>query len=185
MRQECCPIWFDSTHNVPLKLCEKRASALSHSGSARPCRLHTELRPVHPDPQRSLWYVRPAPVTVSHISAGAQSYRTQSVLVTSPISTAADALAVCSALGEKLWTPQTDDFLPYLAYQGTNGSFWAANGSCVSIGANGQPSTEQSCDGDLPALCSNSAPLANSTYQDNSTYWQTTLNAPDQTSFTG
>jgi hypothetical protein len=95
---------------------------------------------------------------------------------------ASGAQNACGALGETLWTPKTSDFLPYLAYQDVKGPFWV-DGGCACFDNDGIPQWEE-CPDTAPALCTSSAPLSNSTHQDNSTQWQVRVNTGDHC-FTG
>ncbi|TKA82943.1 hypothetical protein B0A55_01301 [Friedmanniomyces simplex] len=113
------------------------------------------------------------------------SSRTDAAIVLSQPMTEPQAAAACSALGEKLWSPTQSpgDFLDYLCYEGTNGPYWIAGRqgpTCKTFTADGTQS-QQKCLDHLPALCTQSAPLANATYADNSTTWQTTISAGAQT----
>ena len=98
---------------------------------------------------------------------------------------ASEVDSVCEAIGEHVWSAQTADFLPYLAYQHGADLYWTTNGSCANITSQGLGDIVQSCTGSHSVLCTNSAPLANSTYQNNATYWQVNATASDCTSFTG
>lgn len=85
----------------------------------------------------------------------------------------------CAALGEMLWDPDetNGDFLKYLAYEEQNGPFWTAGRhgqSCRDITADGVKGLLP-CKNLLPVLCTQTAPLSNLSYADNSTQWQTTV----------
>ena len=102
--------------------------------------------------------------------------------------TALNAQQACAGLSEALWYPSgsNDDFLKYLAYEGNPGPYWIAGrqGSrCGTFTADGVRSV-QKCQTLLPALCTQSAPLSNLTYADNSTQWQTTVKSGEK-SWTG
>ena len=86
-----------------------------------------------------------------------------------------DAMKACKALGEMLWYADEShgSFFKYLAYEGMDGPFWIARRQgpiCKDIIANGKMGLEH-CPNLLPAICTQSAPLSNSTYADNSTKW--------------
>ena len=116
---------------------------------------------------------------------GNMSSRTDAAIVLSSPMTEPDAQQVCAALGEKLWYPAEGDgdFLKYLAYEGNNGPYWIAGRqgpSCKDFAADGVRGLKR-CPNLLPALCTQTAPLSNPTYADNSTTWQTTVNTGPQT----
>lgn len=99
--------------------------------------------------------------------------------------TRSQAAKECAALSESLWTPPAEksdqEFLNYLAFEGKRGPYWIADGrsSCGEVTGNGISVIEH-CQPFLPALCTQSAPLSNMTYQDNSTEWQTTVMTGEQ-----
>lgn len=101
------------------------------------------------------------------------------IVLNSPLSEV-QASSACAALGEKLWYPNgDDDFLNYLTYEGKPGPYWIAGHqgpSCKTINSSGKQGTLH-CPNRLPALCTQSAPLSNLTYNDNSTTWQTTVSS--------
>lgn len=107
-------------------------------------------------------------------TSGVNSTRDQSVIIASKPVTSSAASDLCHQLGESLWTPQIDDFLPYLAFQNNNQSqvYWA-EGGCVNITVKGYEMAQTACgkDEEHAVICSNSAPRATSTNVDNSTYW--------------
>jgi hypothetical protein len=95
------------------------------------------------------------------------------------------AQEACGKLGEQLWYPDSSDgaFIHYLAYQNQSGPYWMAGRqgpSCRSVTATGVQRL-QSCLDALPILCTQSAPLSNLTFADNSTQWQTTVTTGQQT----
>ncbi len=118
---------------------------------------------------------------------GAKSARDESLVVLHTWQSASSAAAACKGIGESLWDPSTADFLPYLAYEGKEGLYHAANGRCANITADGLSGVVSKCSpsGQYPAFCTNSAPYANATFADNSTYWQVQVQGDEQTSFTG
>lgn len=100
--------------------------------------------------------------------------------------THSEAHTACSALGEQLWPSINSDFLSSLAYQGIVGPFWIAGhegSNCNSIIATGVRN-KYACSDNFQVLCSQSAPLSNATYADNSTQWRTTVTSGEQ-SWTG
>ncbi|KAK5138209.1 hypothetical protein LTR08_004905 [Meristemomyces frigidus] len=118
-------------------------------------------------------------------SSGNTSSRTDAVIVLSNPMTEPQAQTACASLGEKLWYPVENDFdfLQYLAYEGKNGPYWIAGRqgpSCKDFTANGTQGLKH-CPNFMPALCTQSAPLSNWTYTDNSTTWQTTVATGSQT----
>jgi len=115
---------------------------------------------------------------------GNNSTRTGSVIVLDTWQSSAHAQQVCQGLGESLWTPKTADYLDYLPYLGKEGLYWASNGSCVNVSSPSLDVVSNCPAGSRPALCTNSAPIDNSTYYDNSTQYQVTVNSGN-TSFTG
>ncbi|PVH87965.1 alpha/beta-hydrolase [Cadophora sp. DSE1049] len=92
-----------------------------------------------------------------------------------------DAELACKALGEQLWSPnlgtssiQTD--LNYLTYQGQydiNQNYLIAPSADVWSAITGQGKVRKiSGDLKLPVLCTQTAPISNATYKDNSEKWQ-------------
>ena len=119
---------------------------------------------------------------------GNMSSRTDAAIVLSRPMTEPQAKEACAALGETLWYPDDSngDFLDYLAYEGIVGPYWIANNDqagCLSFNADGTI-CHQPCMNDLAALCTQSAPLSNATYADNSTTWRTSVSSGSQ-SWTG
>jgi carboxylesterase type B len=92
-----------------------------------------------------------------------------------------DASLACQAIGESLWSPTSADFLPYLAYQNMSGLYHVADGACANLSSSGLDNVVQSCADAHPVVCTNSAPLANSTSSNNGTEWQIKVNAPSDT----
>ena len=116
---------------------------------------------------------------------GNMSARTDAVIVVINAMSELQAQQACSTLGEKLWYPSegSHDFLNYLAFEGKNGPYWVAGRqgpSCKDFTADGTYGTKQ-CNARMPVLCTQTAPLSNVTYADNSTQWQTTVNTGQQT----
>jgi len=104
----------------------------------------------------------------------------------------------CKLLGETPWNPDTSSFTAALnsslSYQSRLGVFpttqqyWIAkpkpnDTACRSVDAAGKVS-QTDCVTELPMLCTQSAPLSNNTYADNSASWQVTQ-AVNQTLVTG
>jgi hypothetical protein len=94
------------------------------------------------------------------------------------------ALSACSELGESVWSPEQKSAgslkssLDYLVYEGKYPASQeyqiAASGlQCRTLGFNATVHNVD-CFGinDLPALCTHTAPLSNSTYQNTSSQWQ-------------
>lgn len=98
-------------------------------------------------------------------------------------------MAGCEALSEKLWSPESaaasiQSSLDYLVYEGkaTNSSqFWvAAQGQHTrAISASGRVATVDSGHS-LPALCTQSAPLANKSKTSNDSEWQVSVHANNE-----
>ncbi|CAN8096730.1 unnamed protein product [Discula destructiva] len=122
--------------------------------------------------------------------SGANSPQLDSaVILLSSSSSYEDALAGCASLSETLWSPENaktsiQTNLDYLVYEGkaTNDSqFWVAssgNGT-RAISATGEISSvhESAC---LPALCTQSAPLASAAQTDTSPAWQISVHANNE-----
>lgn len=118
------------------------------------------------------------------------STRIDAAIVLSQAMTEPQAQEACASLGEMLWYPDefgsNGAFLKYLAYEGMNGPYWIAGRqgpSCKDFTADGVQGLDH-CPIQLPALCTQTAPLSNLTFQDNSTKWQSTVSSGDQ-SWTG
>lgn len=103
-----------------------------------------------------------------------------------------DATARCTDLGETLLDPEAQDFslgldrsLAYQVYQGNYAKgqlFWVATGGkgCRSIDARGKTQLV-ACSKKLPALCTQSAPIPNSTFTDTSAKFQVAQQVGKQT----
>ena len=102
--------------------------------------------------------------------------------------TRTEAQSACEGFSESLWSLQGDgDFLEYLVYEGMDGPYWIAgqdSTDCKSFNPSDREICSQPCDDSLPALCTQSAPLSNLSYADNSTAWRTTVTSGRQ-SWTG
>lgn len=100
-----------------------------------------------------------------------------------------DAVAGCESLSEELWSPENATTsiqanLDYLVYEGTatkHSQFWvAANGSSTrAISAAGHVAAVNSSL-TLPALCTQSAPLANNTNHDTSAGWRVSVSSNNE-----
>ena len=100
-----------------------------------------------------------------------------------------DAESKCQALGEQLWAPELypasiQRNLDYLKYQGR-----IDDATTMWIGQLGNKSRTVSSSGNiafadpetrLAALCTQTAPFSNDTYQDTSQRWQVTVNANNE-----
>ena len=120
--------------------------------------------------------------------SGNASTQTEAAVLLSRPMTHKDAQTSCASLGEGLWSATETDssFLSYLAYQGIVGPFWIAGqdrSGCNNVIATGVQGISP-CSELFPALCTQSAPLSNFTYADNSTQWRTTVTSGEQ-SWTG
>ena len=112
------------------------------------------------------------------------SSRTGAAIVLSNPMSRTDAQSACEALSESLWSLDASDgdFLKYLVYENMDGPYWIAgqdSNNCKSFDPSGLICS-QSCDDFLPALCTQSAPLSNLSYADNSTTWRTTVTSGQQ-----
>ncbi|KAI7229878.1 alpha/beta-hydrolase [Hortaea werneckii] len=119
---------------------------------------------------------------------GNMSSRTGAAMVLSTPMTAWQAADACMHLGERLWHPSQSngDFLRYLSHESQDGPYWVSGHQgpvCKTTTARGVQGVAH-CNEHLPVLCTQSAPLSNLTYTDNSTTWRTTISSSDQT-FTG
>ncbi|KAK3318741.1 Carboxylesterase family-domain-containing protein [Apodospora peruviana] len=116
---------------------------------------------------------------------GAENDGNAAILVSQPSSYPAAKVA-CELLGELLWAPEESDFndtlnksLPYLQYQGIAPKeqlYWIAkwddqDEACRAINATGMV-YDLDCRSEVPALCTQSALVSNSTVNDNSMNWQ-------------
>lgn len=91
-----------------------------------------------------------------------------------------DAAAGCEALSEKLWSPETagasiQTSLDYLVYEGKatkDSQFWVAPSENATqvMSASGEQSSVHG-NASLPALCTQTAPLASAAQTDNSSTW--------------
>ena len=110
---------------------------------------------------------------------GSASSRLESLLVLSQPMDSSEAIQACRRIGENLWSPASADFLAYLAYQNMSGLYRVANEACANITSTGLGSIVRSCAQHHPAICTNSAPLANSTTVNNGTEWQVKVAGPN------
>lgn len=110
--------------------------------------------------------------------------------------TQASASEACAALGESLWSPSKEYFnaglnnsLSYESYAGYSRPdqlFWVASENsssrhgCKAMDVNGACHTI-SCNAQLPALCTQSAPASNSTFSDTSTRFRVAQSVGEQT----
>lgn len=100
-----------------------------------------------------------------------------------------DAVAGCKALGEELWSPENapasiQSNLDYLVYEGKatkQSNFWvAAQGRTTrAISASGEVSSVSSSL-TLPALCTQSAPLANLSTVGTESEWQVSVHSNNE-----
>lgn len=101
-----------------------------------------------------------------------------------------EAVAGCEALSEELWSPTNSTVsiqssLDYLVYEGRAAAqslFWVAStqgGTRQTISASGQVSAANASQG-LPALCTQSAPLATSSKTDNGSAWQVSVRSNNE-----
>jgi hypothetical protein len=100
-----------------------------------------------------------------------------------------EATESCQKIGETLWGADSSykniqNDLDYLVFQGKytrNQRFWTTSDhrKLSTIDTNGRvnkaPANER-----LPVLCTQSAPLSNSTFQDTSAQWQVTVHSNDE-----
>jgi hypothetical protein len=98
--------------------------------------------------------------------------------------TARDAIAGCETLREQLYSPLPNvDIQPslnYLSYEGKYADtqkYWIASNVSRAKTINGKGDISFVVPGSqkLPALCTQSAPFSNSTYQDTNSRWQLTV----------
>lgn len=98
------------------------------------------------------------------------------------------ARAACESLGESLWSPESDgdiqSGLNYLVYQKRakkSSKYWVAPQGVVarSISASGEVSEEDGSSR-LPVLCTQTAPVSNTTAQDASEQWQVSVQANNE-----
>lgn len=109
-----------------------------------------------------------------------------------------EAEATCKLLHESLWNPDAQDFesslntsLAYQVFQGLADEdtlYWVAkeeadSEACRAINPKGEVS-DLECMSKIPALCTQTAPLSNSSLADNSTSWQVTQTV-DKVQLTG
>jgi hypothetical protein len=99
------------------------------------------------------------------------------------------AAADCAALGEQLWEPglKTASIQPnldYLTYENkyrSSQQYWIAPDASRPRVIDGEGNIKVvSHRLNLPALCTQSAPFSNSTYQDTSRQWQVTLHSNNE-----
>lgn len=133
---------------------------------------------------------RDAPHSTDSSCPGASSPLIDSaVILLGPSSTYDDAVAGCEALNEALWSPASaatsiQSSLDYLVFEGkaaADSLFWVApeTGSPRAISASGQVSAVDA-GLSLPALCTQSAPLATSSRTDNSSEWEVSVRSNNE-----
>jgi hypothetical protein len=121
--------------------------------------------------------------------AGSQShYADSGVILLTPRSWES-AAADCAALGERLWGPELktssiQSNLDYLTYEGiyrASQQYWISSDRFGARVINEAGCIEPAQHHlDLPALCTQSAPFSNSTYQDTSSKWQITVRSNNE-----
>ncbi|KAK6362323.1 hypothetical protein TWF730_006018 [Orbilia blumenaviensis] len=95
-----------------------------------------------------------------------------------------DAPSACAQISEALWSPSAEppfsfgletslSYQTYLSKYASSQLFWTASSSCTAIDTLGHSHTV-SCHKRLPVLCTNSAPVSNGTFADNSHRWHVT-----------
>lgn len=102
------------------------------------------------------------------------------------------AASVCAALGEQLWSPESSTAgiqtsLDYLTFQKKftkDQQYWIAptTSDAQAIDGRGQISSTATFSKhiELPALCTQSAPFSNQSYQDTSSKWQVTVHSNNE-----
>jgi hypothetical protein len=100
-----------------------------------------------------------------------------------------EATESCQKIGETLWGAGSSykdiqNDLDYLVFQGKytrNQRFWTASDrrKLSTIDTNGRVN-KASANEKLPVVCTQSAPLSNSTFQDTSAQWQVTVHSNDE-----
>lgn len=121
----------------------------------------------------------------ANVTEAAENDGSAAILASQP--SAYDAAeSTCKLLSETLWNPDVQDFdsslnasLAYQVFQGLateEDLYWIAKGdagdeACRAINPKGEVS-DLECKSQIPALCTQSAPLSNSSLSDNSTSWQ-------------
>lgn len=100
-----------------------------------------------------------------------------------------EATESCQKIGETLWGAGSSykdiqNVLDYLVFQGKytrNQRFWTASDrrKLSTIDTNGRVN-KASANEKLPVVCTQSAPLSNSTFQDTSAQWQVTVHSNDE-----
>ncbi|KAI0165860.1 Carboxylesterase family-domain-containing protein [Xylariaceae sp. FL1272] len=96
-----------------------------------------------------------------------------------------NASKACEALGEKLWSPESNSTGPrpnlyYLQYSGqiqSNSRFWAASGRTIGIKGT---TREEDKSREFPVLCTQTAPFSTTASQDTSERWQVTVESNDE-----
>lgn len=117
---------------------------------------------------------------------GNTTSRTTGAILIGPVLSYSNAEKTCALLNEKLWSPQSGDFdaglnnsLSYHVYSSKeskdpSGLYWVAKGNsstCNAVTAKGKIE-KTSCDKPLPALCTQSAPMAHPAWADTSPRYQ-------------
>lgn len=122
-------------------------------------------------------------------SAGPESPSADSAVILLGTRSRESAADVCAALGEQLWSPQTEtpniqfnlDYLTYASNYSANQQYWIAPSSTTPRAIDGHgriwDSSTLSPHSRLPALCTQSAPFSNSSTQDASAQWQVTVHS--------
>lgn len=124
------------------------------------------------------------------VQTGSESPKVNSAVILLDSTSYDDAVAGCGALGEELWSPETattsiQSNLNYLVYEGQateQSMFWVAPNasSARAISAIGHVSPVNATSLTLPALCTQSAPLANSSIVDTSAKWQVSVRSNNE-----
>lgn len=125
--------------------------------------------------------------------AGGASPRQDAVIVLSSPKPGSEAIAACQALGTTLWTPKSNDYLPYLVHSGCSKRYWVNNGTggldCYDITpvkGGKQGSWKRwpggvGCGDKLPILCENMAPIGTQANQTTTPDVQVQVKTPNAT----
>ena len=125
----------------------------------------------------------------SNMIKGPQSPSADSGVILLTSRSGASAAADCATLGEQLWAPElkTASIQPnlnYLTYENqyrASQQYWIASNSRGPRAIDGEGHvTGVSPHLHLPALCTNSAPFSNISYQDTSPRWQVTVHSNNE-----
>ncbi|CZR68152.1 probable cholinesterase [Phialocephala subalpina] len=128
-------------------------------------------------------------ILINNDILGPQSPSAGSAIILLDSRSRESAADVCAALGEQLWSPQTEttsiqanlDYLAYASNYSANQQYWIAPSNTTPRAIDGRghiwDNSTLSPHSRLPAFCTQSAPFSDSSTQNASAQWQVTVHS--------